>query len=495
MTALSLSTSLRRIAQELASWPLPPAGRALFGRPVPRAGKRHLAAAIAGVAVLAALLLIPIPALAAYTADGQWYPSPDQPLHYYWFRTEQGVPAHPEVMDPRVEEIAEAFGRGDYAVTRQLAQTLLDSSDDPGLRGEAAAFIVESHIAEGDFAAARAAAERHEDWDAVERIESLKADYNRAVARLQQIVAKTDDPSEAARAQLLTAHFHQQFRLLDVAQASYWKVCWRHPKHPEAGRAIWEIARMHYLYGEPDDARTACKMAVDLARDGDLAVRACETIFQLSITHAKAPYQGARESLRDIAEAHSRTRAADTARLRIGELYAAEGLPEEAEEEWAALVADRPECPVAGEARIRLAEVRYEMGTRAFFEGDYARAIRCFEELLPNLDLVGVKTASGRWLDDAHPFAASKRRQAVFSLGEAYQKLGQWQDAADVFGRLAVAGSPAEEFALFQLGRSKMEAGYYADALEAFITLKDKFPESGFAPQCEDHIRTIQGEH
>jgi len=418
---------------------------------------------------------------------------PDNPALLYWFRAPEPVAESGESA-PGIKEVAQAFGTGDYARSRALAENLVAGTEDGEVRSQAVGYIVECYLAEGDFAAARAAAERHEDWDALDRINSLKADYNRAVARLQQIVAKTDDPSKAARAQLLTGHVHQQLGLLDVAQTSYWKVCWRHPKHAEAGRAIWEIARMHYLYGEPDDARTACRMAVDLAPDGDLAVRACETIFQLSITHAKAPYQGARESLRAIAEAHSRTRAGDTARLRIGELYATEGLTEEAEEEWAALVAERPECPVAGEARIRLAEVRYEMGSRAFFEGDYARAVRWLEELLPNLDLVGVKTASGRWLDDTHPFVASKRRHAVFSLGEAYQKLGQWQDAAELFARLAVAGSPAEEFALLQLGRSKMEAGYYADALEAFVTLKDKFPESGFVPQCEDHIRTIQGE-
>jgi len=55
-------------------------------------------------------------------------------------------------------------------------------------------------------------------------------------------------------------------------------------------------------------------------------------------------------------------------------------------------------------------------------------------------------------------------------------------------------GNPAEEIALFQLCRSKMEAGYRADALEALTKLKDRFPESGYIARCEDHIRTIQGE-
>ncbi|UCC67978.1 MAG: hypothetical protein JSV79_12840, partial [Armatimonadota bacterium] len=36
--------------------------------------------------------------------------SPDQPMHYYWFRTERGAPRESRSMDPRLREVSEAFG-------------------------------------------------------------------------------------------------------------------------------------------------------------------------------------------------------------------------------------------------------------------------------------------------------------------------------------------------------------------------------------------------
>ena len=407
----------------------------------------------------------------------------DNPAPRYWFRTGRSVPAEAQPMDERLREISDTFGTGAYQRARDVAQARLDATDDAALRTEAAAFIVESHLAEGDFAAARAAAERHEDWDAVERVNRLKADYNRAVRRLQQMVAETDDGAEAARAQLLTGHVHQQLGLLNAAQTSYWKVCWRHPKHPEAGRAIWEIARMHYLYGEPDDARTACKMAVDLAPDGDLGVRACETIFQLTIAHEKAPYQGARESLRSIAEAHPETGPADTARLRIGKLYAAEGLSEQAKQEWAALVAERPSSEITTDARVSLASLGYSVGMEAFARGDHEKAARWLGELLPDLHLVRVHSREGR---DFRPLFPQTRRYAIFCLGEAYENLQQWGQAADVFEMLAAPGNPAEEVARFKLVKCYVNMGERTRARHECDTLADRFPHGAYARSAED---------
>jgi len=82
----------------------------------------------------------------------------------------------------------------------------------------------------------------------------------------------------------------------------------------------------------------------------------------------------------------------------------------------------------------------------------------------------------------------------MFCLGEAYQKLGRWDQAAGTFRLLAVPGNPAEEVALFELGRSELQAGNHERAVEAFTALMDRFPESGFIAQCDDRIQTIQGE-
>jgi TolA-binding protein len=330
--------------------------------------------------------------------------------------------------------------------------------------------------------------------DLLAQVNREERDYNAEVTRLQRIVATTKDPAEAARAQLWTGHAHQRAGVLEPAQQCYWKVVSSYPDRPEARSALFQVVDLHRLRGDPKSAVTVCKMAIDLAPDGDLAVRACEVMRWLGLMHEQAPHEETREHLRQIAGGHAGTRAADTARFYIGELYAGEGLSEEAEKEWAALLAERPNAQVAPEVRLRLADLRYTMGTRAFLEGDFARAAQLLERLLPDLDLIRHSTASGRSLDAAHPIVASKRRLAVFSLGEAYQKLGRWEEAADAFERLAVPGNPAEEIALFQLCRSKMEAGHRADAIAALTKLRDRFPQSPYIARCEDYIRTIQGE-
>ena len=456
-----------------------------------RASTVHLAAALAVAAILGG----------SSASAGQHGHGPNAPREYYWFRTDVPVPTQPECMDPRLKEISDASGRGDYQECRRLAESVIlsppqaDEGPVPSaLRAEAASFIIQSHLAEGDFDAARSAAERFGDQDALARVNNLEADYQAQVGRLQHIVATTKDPAEAARAQLLTAHTHRQVGRLEVAQESYWKVVSLYPNSPLAGTALEEIAVMHCLLGNPAAALTVCQMAADLDPDSHVAVSACETIVSLSTKHCHPPYAEAREALRTIALRHPRTRAADTARFGIGQLYLAEQSPEQAEAEWVALLAERPDSHLAAQARMSLAELRYSTGIRAFFQGDYAQAARWLERLLPDLESLAVSSASGQYLDDARPAVASKRRHALFSLGEAYQKIGNWEKAAEVFARLAVPGDPAEEIALFQLGRSKMEAGYHADALEAFAKLKDRFPESAYTARCEDYIRTIQGE-
>lgn len=420
--------------------------------------------------------------------------SPDQPMHHFWFRTGRGAPGEAESMDPRLGEMAEAFGRGEFEQARELVEALVDASDDASVRAEAVGFIIESHLAEGDFEGARAAAEHFEDREAVARVSKLKADYLAEVGRLQRIVATTNDPGEAARAQLETARVHKLAGLLNVAQESYWKVISVYTGRTEASWALSEVVEMHRVRDDPKGAVAVCRMAVDLAPDGHLAVRACESIEGLSLAHGEIRYEEAREHLRRIAAEHPGTRAADAARFGMGELYVAEEAPDQAEEEWAGLLAERPESRPATEARVRLADLRYTMGTGAFFEEDYAEAVRWLEPLVPDVDFVGVKTGSGRLLDEADRTVASKRRHAVFSLGEAYQKVGEWGKAADVFAGLAVPGNPAEEVALFELGRSKMEAGDEGGALEAFTRLKERFPESAFLARREGQIRTIEGE-
>ena len=424
MTALSLSTSLRRIAQELASCPLLPAGRAPFGRCVRSAGEGHSAAAIAGVAALAALLLIPIPALAAYTADGQWYPSPDQPLHHYWFRTEQGVPAHPEVMDPRVEEIAEAFGRGDYAVTRQLAQTLLDSSDDPGLRAEAAAFIVESHIAEGDLAAARSAAEHLEDAGALTRVKEMESAHAAEVARLEQIAAGASDPATVACARVLIARSHQIAHRLDQAVQSYWQLIREYPDEPDSSRAVLYLTRLYRRRGEPGNATSACYEILSSVPESYAAVGACRAMLETALAESRPQYHAVRARFRAILEQYPGTEAAFAARFAIGKLYAHQGIASLAEREWQGLLLGTPRAKVAEEVLANLAELLYRVAHTRAAVGESEEAIRCLMLAVDSQRLPYHSAAVDElceWLQDAGNHAEARSRYLQLAHSTPYR--------------------------------------------------------------------------
>ncbi|UCC67982.1 MAG: tetratricopeptide repeat protein, partial [Armatimonadota bacterium] len=407
--------------------------------------------------------------------------SPDQPMHYYWFRTERGAPRESRSMDPRLREVSEAFGAGDFERARELAQALLDLADDPTLRSEAASYLTQSHLAQADFEGARAAAQRLNDDESLARITKMKAEYLAEVGRLQRIVARAKDAAEAAQAQLLTAHAHRLAGLLNVAQESYWKVCWRYPNRPEAGRAIREIVNVHHVHGDARGARSVCKMAVDAAPDSDLAVRACEAIYRLSLAHEQVPRQEAREHLRRIAAQHPATRGADTARFGIGELYAAEGEYEVAEGVWASLVAERPQARIASEARVELAELRHALGMQAFSRHEYEKAADWLALLLPDISLVQ-RAPRGPLPPEAE--ASERRAYAIFCLGEACQKADRWEEAAAAFEKLATRGAPTEEVALFELVRCHSRLGDHARARATCDRLSERFPSGAYVREA-----------
>jgi len=281
---------------------------------------------------------------------------------------------------------------------------------------------------------------------------------------------------EAVWGQLLSGHLHQQAGLLNTAQESYWKVVSRYPEHPLAASALYQVAEMHRICGEPDDAATVYRLAVDAAPDSALAVLACEEISRLCTAHEAYSSEQARQHLQEVAIAHPERKAGDWARYFIGRLCLMEGDLEGADRTWALLVGERPTSEISGELAGELAELRYSVGTGAFLEGDYNAAADWLVRLLANLE----------WLR-----LPEQRRNAVFRLGEAYQKLKQWERAAEAFSIVAVPGSPSEEVALFELGRSQMSAGNHAEALEALTRLLDRFPDSTFADEAEECIRRV----
>jgi len=417
--------------------------------------------------------------------------SPDQPMHYYWLRTERGAPGDLVAMDPRLKEVSEAFGAGDFERARQLAQALLEDPDAvPDVGAEAASYLAESYLAQGEFEKAARVAEEHHDAGIAARVASLKRGYSAALSRLD--LTLTGAAEERAALAFRRARVHRQAGCLALAQESYWEIIIEDPGRPEAVRAASEIVNMHQAYGTPESVTKVCETLVGLDPDSDAAVATCQAVSGPWAAWRNGESASAMDILRRIAETYPNTRAGAASGLDLGQLLLASGQYEQADEVWSRLVDENGDVEVSQEARYRLADLRYERGMKAFTESDYESAARWLGKLRPEVDLIGTRSPTLRFGFGDSP--ESRMRHAVFSLGEACEKLERWGEAADAYERLAVPGNPAEEIALFQLCRSKMEAGYRADALGVFTKLKDRFPESGYIARCEDHIRTIQGE-
>lgn len=237
MTASSPSTDAVPQAQQrrpcvrrsfLVLWRLGEAGRVLT--------------AVAGV--LVALLLVGSPCFAGPPDD-----TPDHPATLYWLRNTTGHGRELGEMDPRIEEVASAFGRGSYEECRRLAQALLGGADDLDLRSQAVSFIVESHLAQGDFEGARAAADRFGDEQALSRVNSLEARYNAEVRRIEEVIAYGPDARSVAGAQLALATVHDSFGKVRPACETYARAIRTLPRNPLASAAARRLIAVYQRQG------------------------------------------------------------------------------------------------------------------------------------------------------------------------------------------------------------------------------------------------------
>lgn len=110
---------------------------------------------------------------------------------------------------------------------------------------------------------------------------------------------------------------------------------------------------------------------------------------------------------------------------------------------------------------------------KAFTESEYESAARWLGALRPDIDLIGIRSPTLRIGDSPE----SRMRHAVFSLGEACEKLERWGEAVEAYEQLAVPGNPAEEIALFRLVRCYVNMGDRARARGAYEELAERFPD------------------
>lgn len=370
---------------------------------------------------------------------------PDNPRKHYWLRNTGARVVERGPMDARLREIADAFGQGELEQARTLAENLLAATEDANLRAEAAAFLVQGYLEEGDFESARAAAARISDAESLARINRIEAEYKAEVGRLQRIVATTKDPAEAAHAQFLTARAHEGVHCLDVAVESYWKVVRRYPEHPpSASAARWLLAMEQRSSGNPA-AVSLCRSLVAAEPNGQGAVGSLHWLFARAPTPAVSR-SGLHSLLREVRDSHPGTLA-------------------------------------AAEARSLLARLAVEESTEARERGAHLMAVGVLEEALEDL-----------------PVDSPQRPEVLHALGLAHQRVsgrGQESDAIWCFAEV-LEGHPSEARRLgsrYQLGVSYYRLGSYEEAIREFERYLRECPEgplAGFAQerveQCRDML-------
>ncbi len=383
---------------------------------------------------------------------------PDNPRRHYWLRSTTGPGREIGEMDPRIREIADAFGAGRYDECRRLAQALLEATDDADLREQAGSFTIESHLAEGEFEAARAAAELLNDGDALARINRIEAEYKAEVGRLQHIVATTEEPAEAARAQFLTARAHQRVGRLEPAQQSYWELITKYPDSLEAERAVSEILNMHQVFGTIESMSAVCDSVVGLDPDGPLAEAA---IIEFGEFRGSTAIRARRIAhLEELARDQEGTQAEAYAVLAVGRLHVASMELRAAERIWAAFLADPAHRTMLGSAALEdgLSELRVELARAAKEEGRAAEALRLLELALSN----------PRW-----PLVCW---DGALALAEEYEDAERYNDAVRAWQRLQAHESDAtarlqlryrEADALRRGGRAREARSLYEEVMKA----------------------------
>ncbi len=364
--------------------------------------------------------------------------SPANAMPYYWFRTERGVPGPLVAADPRLAEMATALSVGDLGRCREIAQALLDSADAPDLRAEASSYLVESYLAEGDFAGARAAAQRMDDAESLLRVNKLEAAYNAEVSRLRRIVASTENSEEACTALLQMARAHARFGQAVRAKQAYWSVLER---DQHGGHAM--VAAQEMLTVEEAAAGTAGARALCLGIIGSdpTALSAASAIRWLS---GDSPSQ--------------RTPDADLVTILT-----------DVTDTFSGTLADR-------ESRCALARRAVSRARAEYERRNYLAAIGILQETLRVV-----------------PGSADEAAEALHWLGLAYLGASgpaQEARAADCFTRL-LDYHPAAAARLgtsYHLAVAWYRIGLYGAAMQQFETYLRDIPQGPFAEYAREHI-------
>jgi len=400
-----------------------------------------------------------------------------------------GVESELGEMDPRLEAVLTAFGSNRYDECRRLAEALIEESDDSSTRAECVGLVILSYLHQGEFNAAREAAERlrsvspHVCSDLLDQVNRDERDYQAEVNHLQQIVATSDNPEESARAQLRIARVYHMFGCLELVEVicremiqripscmeaggavshlalltiekreyasglcQMERIVRRHPKTLAALRAQSAIARINLAQGKPECAVEAYSEIVRRYPRTEAEVDARFAIASISIAHGKLERAIAAYSA--IIHTYPGTEAALDAQFSIAETQLAGIQPERAIETYMAIIENHPRVDAAAKAQLTIAEIHNQQGRIGQSEAAYLTAARNYRgtaasrrahEALARMYYARARSASATE-DLAVALEAYRKavhvdldrdRKSKFSLhiADLCQALGRWEEA------------------------------------------------------------------
>ena len=259
---------------------------------------------------------------------------PDNPADRYWFRgtapvTEQGV------MDPRVRAIGDAFGAGRYEECRRLAEQLLEEARTSELRDQAAAYVIESSLAQGEFQGARDAIQRlavvapDTCRETGQRLDELEEAYRVYMEGRQGVLETAKSSAEEARLDLLIGRADEIVGRLRPAEDSYAKAVRWYRRAAEARRAAAQLAELRLRQGRWEDACGLYEAVIQVNPDDEAALSASLSAFPVAALSGEGNEVAARARLLRIAESLPGTAASLGARCGLAGLAVLHSLGQE----------------------------------------------------------------------------------------------------------------------------------------------------------------------
>ncbi len=301
---------------------------------------------------------------------------------------------------------------------------------------------------------------------AANSISKAKAAYHAETSRLQDIVRTTEDPDEAALAQLLTAFAHQRMGRVRVALQSYQKVIARYPSSAHATRALRHIAALCARPERIDDLLSLCSLLfrVDQQDPALLSTAAVEIPRAVAVA---GRLRKAERLLRQLAADCAGKPAAGWATLALARIYARAAEPSKpAEDAFLTAARGYRSSPVANEAREALAKMYYARGAEAVASDDSLSALESYRKGVhvdPNGKRKGYKT---------------------ILVGDLCYTLERWEEARAAAKEILKHPSPEfdrlHETQREFIALTYYRQGLYSEALERFQSL---------LPDCQDPDR------